>query len=323
MYSGQQCPFARSMNRSRGGSNSILKRLCIICLLLSLALLGGCAGFQPAQYATFSVRARPHDQLAAASVHVNGLSVRAGDIVLGERGTAASVFLALLAEEFFPFVHSGVVAIENGHAYVYEAFATIRPRLSGPPTDAIRGRIRRVTLERFMSRQQIAAIYAPPSEVDADAVAQFARDRYLDGTPFDAYFDARDHRALYCNEFVALALSAGGAAPLDLVPIRTNASLAVVLKWLKVDTEGVIPAGALVGESQRIATLSRSYTPEQVEAYFAAKRELHARFTDDQRLGNVFRWSPLGLRLRPAVKRYMTAKIARAPDRHARDLAAH
>lgn len=51
--------------------------------------------------------------------------------------------------------------------------------------------------------------------------------------------------------------------------------------------------------------MSREYTPSQVDAYFAIKRELHQRFTADQKLGNVFRWSWGGLKLREDVDAFM------------------
>jgi hypothetical protein len=54
--------------------------------------------------------------------------------------------MSMLGEEYTPYGHAGILSIEGGKAYVYEGYALLWPFLSGPPTDAMRGRIRRVTL---------------------------------------------------------------------------------------------------------------------------------------------------------------------------------
>jgi hypothetical protein len=62
-----------------------------------------------------------------------------------------------------------------------------------------------------------------------------------------------------------------------------------------------------------VALVSRWHSRRQVHAYFAAKRELHRRFTPDQPVGNVVSYSAwLGLRLRPTVQAFLAAVDAGA-----------
>jgi hypothetical protein len=143
--------------------------------------------------------------------------------------------------------------------------------------------------------------------VDKEAVAAFARARHEDRTEFDPYFDWRDHTRLYCTEFAALALHAGGRQLPTPVRVRDNASLRVALDWLKVRAPAIVTAGSLTDGAERVALISRRLTAREVEAYFAAKRELHRRFTDDQKIGNIWSWSWRGLQLRPQVEAFLEA----------------
>ena len=246
-----------------------------------------------------------------STVLYDGLPLRSGDIVVGDRGASVSFLLALLPEEFHPYVHAGVVVIDDGRPYVYEAFGLIRPRLSGPPTDAISGSIRRTKFADFVKTQRVAAVYPPPPDADAEAIARFARDRRADRTPFDPYFDTDDHRAMYCTEFVALALAAGGAPLPEPLPVQRNASLAVALDWLKVRSPTVFIADTLTGGREPVAVLSR-LNAAQIEAYFAAKREVYRRFTADQKLGDLLVWHMGAPHLRPNIQRFVSAALARA-----------
>lgn len=271
--------------------------------VFAVAWLAGCSTVAPRDYATYVVTS---DAAGAprALTHL-GLPIASGQIVLSDQGRADSLLVAFIADEFAPYVHAGVIAVEDGEAYVYEAFATLRPQLGGPPTDALVGRIQRRSLADYLDRMRFAALYEPPAHVDGRAVAEYAQAQYRQRTRFDPYFDDRDAERLYCTEFVARALEAGGAPPAHSSPISTNRSLGVALAWLRMEAPTVLPAGTLVPDEQRVALLSREFTPSQVNAYFEIKRELHRRFTADQKLGNVFRWSWGGLKLRKNVGAFM------------------
>jgi hypothetical protein len=81
----------------------------------------------------------------------------------------------------------------------------------------------------------------------------------------------------------------------------------VALDWLKVQAPAIVTAGSLTEGAERVALISERLSAREVEAYFAAKRELHRRFTDDQKLGNIWVWSWRGLQLRPQIEAFLEA----------------
>ncbi len=274
-----------------------------VVALTAVLCLSGCATtLTPAAFRTFDA-----ESAAAGELDFHGLPLQSGQLVVSDSGEADSLLLSLLGEQYTPYGHAGILSIEAGKAYVYEGYALLLPFLSGAPTDAMHGRIRRVTLEQYIGRQLVTAIFDPPASVDKAAVAAFARARHEDGTQFDPYFDWRDHTRLYCTEFAALALHAGGQPLPTPVRVRDNASLRVALDWLKVRAPEIVTAGSLTEAAERVALISRRHTAREVEAYFAAKRELHRRFTSDQKLGSIWQWSLQGLRLRPQVAAFLEA----------------
>jgi hypothetical protein len=274
-----------------------------LLLALVLATLSGCVSLPP------DVAAELEPAREDQPNHFR--KVQSGQLIVSDAGAPDSLLLSLLGEEYSPFGHAGIVSIEDGKVYVYEGYATIRPFIAGPPTDAMSGRIRRVTIESYVKRQRVTAIYDPPASVDKAAVAAFARARHLDGTQFDPYFDWRDHTRLYCTEFAALALQAGGMPMPALVRLRDNPSLAIALGWLKITAPQIVTATSLTLGAERVALLSLSYDADEIGAYFAAKRELHRRFTADQKLGNLFSWSWRGLKLRPQIAAFLEASRVR------------
>jgi hypothetical protein len=102
--------------------------------------------------------------------------------------------------------------------------------------------------------------------------------------------------------------------------VRDNPSLRVALDWLKVQAPEIVTAGSLTEGAERVALISKRFTAREVEAYFAAKRELHRRFTDDQKLGYIWSWSWRGLQLRPQVRAFLQAS-SQWPHETAADLA--
>jgi hypothetical protein len=237
----------------------------------------------------------------------HGLPLQSGQLVVSDSGDPDSLLMSIAGEQYTAFGHAGILSIEEGEAYVYEGYALLWPFLTGPPTDAMHGRIRRITLEQYIARQRVTAIFDPPAGVDRTAVAAFARARHEDGTEFDPYFDWHDHTRLYCTEFAALALHAGGQPLPTPVRVRDNASLRIALDWLKVSAPEIVTAGSLTEGAERVALISQRLSAREVEAYFAAKRELHRRFTTDQKLGNIWSWSWRGLRLRPQIEAFLEA----------------
>ena len=287
-----------------------------VVLVFAAAWLSGCATtLTPAAYRTFDAESASEGEL-----DFHGLPLQSGQLVVSDSGEADSLLMSMFGEEYTPYGHAGILSIEDGKAYVYEGYALLWPFLGGPPTDAMRGRIRRVTLEQYIDRQRVTAIFDPGAGIDKTAVADFARARHEDGTQFDPYFDWRDHTRLYCTEFAALALNAGGRPLPTPVRVRDNPSLRVALDWLKVQAPQIVTAGSLTEGAERVALISRTLSAREVEAYFAAKRELHRRFTDDQKIGNIWSWSWRGLQLRPQVAAFLEASSL-WPHETASDLA--
>ena len=182
------------------------------------------------------------------------------------------------------------------------------------PNEGIDGGVRRVALESFLLRGGIAAIYEPEPGVDRAALAEFASARERERKPFDGKYDASDPSRYYCVEFVARALEAAGATPIPATPTTRNPSMHVGLDWLGIDTPAFLLAGDLVREERRVALVSRRFTEAEISRYFALKRELHRRFTDDQRVGNVLFWRGQSLHLRPGVDRYYEVGVFGAAD---------
>ena len=272
--------------------------------LLAVWALAGCESFEPARYATVeSVRVGPAELF-------HGLPVETGQIVVNEKPGGISLFLSLVGERFEPWIHAGIVVVEDGRPWVYEAFGLMMPNLSGNPNDGMRGGVRRVSLESLIVRGGYVEIHDPPAGVDRQQLAAFARQHHRARTRFDAYFDASDPSRLYCVEFVARAVEASGGMPVAASGVNRNASLRVALDWLKIDADSLLLAGTLVAPQRRVIRISREDTPEQMEFYFAMKRELHRRFTTEQKLGSLLQWKRQNLRLRAAVAAYYDAGMA-------------
>lgn len=283
-------------------------RIARVAILTLIVTIGGCASFDPAQQRTLVVAP------GSAVTPWRGLPVETGQIIMNEHPGATSLFLSFTARRFAPYMHVGIVVVEEGEPYVYEAMGTIVPLPWRSPNNVIGGGVRRVTLESFLRRGGIVAIYSPGSGVDVAALAEFARARAREGKPFDGLYDAGDSSRYYCVEFVARALEAAGAPPIAEAPATRNPSVRVALDWLGIHTQGFLLAGDLVAEERRVALVSRNFTEVGITRYFALKRELHRRFTDDQRVGSVLYWRLQGLHLRPRVDRYYEVGMDRAED---------
>jgi hypothetical protein len=277
-------------------------------ILSATALLAACAGFDPAGYRTFAVSPAP----AAATWY--GLPLASGQIIVSEHTGATSLFLALVTEDFAPYLHTGVIAIEAGRPYVYEAMGALLPMPWARPNAHVGGGVQRVTLDVFLARGGIFAIYDPPADVDRGVLVEFANMRWRERFPFDGHYDALDPAKYYCVEFVARALEAAGSAPVRATPLSRNPSMRVALEWLDIRGPGLLQAGTIVARERRVALISRGLTETEIERYFVLKRELHRRFTPDQRLGNVVSWSHQKLRLRPRVAEYFEAGILTQTD---------
>lgn len=235
---------------------------------------------------------------AASEPTVAGLPVRSGQVIIREASSSMAFLMNLMAEDYAPFGHAGVIVVEPEGAFVYDAFGLLTPQFWRPPTRRLRGRIRRLPLLEFMRRGTVSAIYEH-SEIDLDAVAAFAEQAHKDRLSFDGLFDYRTPNQVYCSEFVAAALRSAGNDNITPTPRTNNASLNQVMGWLQLDTPGFLLSAHLVKDAREVARISPRRSASQVDAHFAFERELHRRFKADQKLGNIFRWTSRGPRIRP------------------------
>jgi hypothetical protein len=273
--------------------------------LLSIAvalLVCGCATeVKLGNYRTVVVQSDRYASNAVETRDYQGLPIRSGQLIVSEGGSALSFMMELMATRYGPYGHVGILSVEGNEIYVYEAFAQLGLRFWAPPTERLSGRVRKVTLSAFLKRQMISAIYEADG-VDLDGVATFARQAYSQRLSFDRYFDSRTDETVYCTEFVAQALTAGGHLNIVATQRTTNVSLNRIMRWLKVDSPEFIVPADLLADAHRIVLISDRYSAAQIEARFSFKEQLHNRFTTSQKLGDIFRWTSLGPRLRPHLR---------------------
>jgi len=235
--------------------------------------------------------------------------LRSGQIVLADDVDATSVLLSLAGAEFSPFTHSGVMVIEDGKPYVYEAIGKYPFWSNKSPGYGTRGSVSRTPFYEFMRGHSFLEFYDPPATVDRNAMVAFVRKSYRDAVPFDARF-LTDRDRFYCAELVAYALEAGGQ-PVTRTRFRDNPSLAVLRGWFDASDDWIITTASLVKNARSAGTITSYPSRSSFYAYFAAKRELYRRFTRDQKLGNLFYLDGTDLALRPAVRTFIDLAIER------------
>lgn len=277
------------------------------CLVMLVAIFqGACASTQLADFRSIEVYrdseatlAKAVEPTAANSTALAG-ELRSGQVIIREAGSSMGFLMNLMAIDYAPFGHAGIIVEEAGSFYVYDAFSQLDPMFWKPPTRRLRGKIRRTRLATFLQRGSISAIYEHAA-IDLNAVATYAREAFEDRLAFDGLFDYRTPDRVYCSEFVAAALQSAGHDATRATPRTENPSLNRVMEWLELDTPGFILSANLVKGAAEVARISPTLSPPQIEAHFAFEQELHRQFTADQKLGQLFHWTLLGPRIRPEL----------------------
>jgi hypothetical protein len=217
-----------------------------------------------------------------------GLPLKTGMLVLSEAPGPYSILFSLGPVRFYPFTHVAVLVIEDGKPFVYDTSGEYRPGFATRPADGIEGGPRRTPFMDYVNPQLYVELQDPPDGVDPEKVAAFVKERYREGTPFDAHFDHTNTDRYFCTEMAEYALRAGGRAPQPLIHVREQPSLQMFLTWFGVAKDLSWPAGVYHDPSKFVGALGQVRSRSEARAYFAAKRELYRRFSDDQKLGNVF-----------------------------------
>lgn len=215
-----------------------------------------------------------------------GLPIRSGQLILSESPDATSFVFTLIPQRFHPFTHVAIVSVEDGEPWVYDVAGEIKTLpLAKSPLDNVVGTIYRRRLFEYVAPNLYAEVYDPPEGADPEKIAAFARQKFAEKPEFDAYFDFGDHTKLFCSEMVELAIRGAGGPKTELEPSNPNPSIKDGMTWLKVPKGVAFPAGVYADPKRYVGALGQFPTRTAAWAYFEAKRELHRRFTTDQRLG--------------------------------------
>jgi hypothetical protein len=234
-----------------------------------------------------------------------GLPLRTGQVLLSEAPSPHGLLFSLGTETYTPFTHSAIIVVEDGAPYVYDVAADFRPWFASTAADALHGGVGRAPFLEYVGGALYAEVFDPPAGTDPDKLVARLRDLRRREVPFDAHWDFQDKSALYCTEFVAELLAAAGAPTPPLSRRGPNRSLRRALAWFGLETEWVLPAGAFIDETRLVAAVGPWRTRTSGQAYFAAKRELHRRFTADQKVGNLMELDGTELKIRPHVQAYL------------------
>ena len=268
------------------------------------ALLSGCTSFQNTSFANYQT-------FAAPSGEYYDTPLASGQIIMTGSQAPTDILLGVVPPEFSPYVHLGIVVIDEAEPYVYEAVG--EPSLSFnsevPPTATIVGNVQRVPLAAFVQRYFYAEVFEPTG-ANRRKVAEFARYHLAAATPFDPFFDFSDDSAFFCAEFVARGLEHGGRENVRIDKNRPNHSISVVMEWLGVPEETIATA-SLVDPATPVMRIS-VHSDSEILALNAVKQELHRRFTADQTIGNLFRWDGLRPALRMNGQRFLDSSLAAA-----------
>ena len=276
----------------------------VLALCLLGALGSGCTTVQ-------NISFRNSQNFAEPSGEFYDMPLASGQIIMTGSKAPTDILLGVMPQEFSPYIHLGIVMIDDGVAYVYDETGDPSLNLDPevPPTSTIVGKVRRVRFERFVQRYFYAEVFEPAG-ADRAKVAEFARYHLANETPFDPYFDYSDDTAFFCAEFVARGIEYGGGNLANIQPNRPNRSVGVVMDWLGVPQETIATA-SLVDQDNPVMRLS-SRSDSEILALNAVKREIHRRFTADQTIGNLFRWDGLRPMLRINGQRLLDRSLKRA-----------
>jgi hypothetical protein len=218
-----------------------------------------------------------------------GLPLHTGQLVLTEAPGSYSFMFLIIPKHFYPFTHAAILSMEADGPVVYDISGEYSLGFHRRVMDGVEGGMRRQPFLQYVSNNLYAEVIEPPAGVDPEKVAAFARTKMSEGVKFDAYFRFDEHEKLYCTELVQLALESAGDKPRALAEVNDNPTILESMKWLGVQLgSATIPAIFFHSPDRVAASLGRFSSRTAAYAYFEAKRELHRRFTKEQRVGFLF-----------------------------------
>lgn len=245
----------------------------------------------------------------------NGMALRSGQLVLSESPDTTSYVFFLIPKKFYAFTHVAVLSMENGEPWVYDITGEVKTLpFKSRLMDNVTGKMYRRKLFEYVAPNLYAEIYDPPPGTDGEKLAEYARARFKEGVEFDSHFDYHDHSKLFCSELVSLGIEHAGGP--KLVPEESNPNPSVVagMKWLGVPPGEALPAGRFADPERYVGALGQFKTRTNAWSYFEGKRELHRRFSMDQRLGYLLTIDNNGVvDVRPEITSF-TAKCSHLFD---------
>ena len=271
-----------------------IKFSAVKCVIVFQVFLVAASGMSGAVFASESIRSVTFSTQNNVAHQQWKSKLQTGQILLTESPKPTNFLILAMYPEFSPFFHVGIVEVEEGNIFVYEANGEIN-KLSvmaglvggSVPSDSITGYVKKTPLDVFLSESRTISIFSPPPQADIQALVNFSYYHAKAKTPFDAYFDAADSTRLYCSEFVSLALRAAGVKGDFLVKMRNNPSLQKIREWMKVRDVSIIPGPKLVSPRNWLGTVSLDYSELELQVDRAIKLELYQRFSANQKVGNV------------------------------------
>jgi hypothetical protein len=258
-------------------------RSALVALVLVALGVGACATTHLAPVRVLGTTADD-----AHKATYNGLPLRSGQLILTESPDATSFVFALIPKEFYPFTHVAVISVEDGEPWVYDVAGGVKTI----PTrrrilDNVVGKMYRRRLFEYVAPNLYGEIYDLPPGTDGEKVAAYVRQKYEEGVEFDAFFDFHDHSKLFCSELVSMAIERAGGPSYRPGDSSPNPSIIAGMRWLGVPPGEALPAGRFFDPARYVGALGQFRSRTAAWAYFEAKREIHRRFTTDQRLGFV------------------------------------
>ena len=256
-----------------------------------------------------TLRLASHDGKTVDEV-LSHLPLSSGQIVLTEDSNPVSLMVAQGVQQYLPYTHAGFLVIEDGIPFVYSMQSHDIDLGKIGTADWIKGGMDRETLKAMIDSKMVVSIFDPPPETDRNKLLVYIKNAYEQHIPFDPFLDNSDHSRLYCSEFISVALENANARGPQPVQVRDNHTFAVVYKWFNFRDKQILAPGLFADATRHVATLSKKLSLGQVNAFFAAQRELFQRFTDDQRIGALVEVRNDGMSVvRPSIEQFVSQVI--------------
>ena len=275
-------------------------------LLHLVLILSGCVSLNVASLSTLELSdSATVLSEAEGGINFQGVPLKSGQIIVSDNNAAMNLIVTFTDTEYHPFSHAGIISIEQGKPYVYQAAVQLKLLFRESATDLTTGSVMRISLAEFVNATTVAAIYNPSSAELGKSMVAFARHAYGKKLPYDAVFDPVDRSKVYCSEFIVSAMEFGHGQAVPLRLRNRHSSIDTLYEWLNIDTNRHYFVSDLVSNKNRVALLSTKLTARQIELHFALREELYRRFTADQKIGNILSWSTFGPVFRPQVASFI------------------